>query len=99
MVFLPPNGRFNKYVSQFLWNVAKCDDPLLRFFLSKWDPCLRIFGEKVTHLGFNGKFTAKKWFSDRAFYDTIVEADIGSLKWVKSLGLSHYVFGPHAGEI
>ena len=31
----------------FLWNRA-C---FYRFFWPKWNPCLRIFGEKVTHLG------------------------------------------------
>ena len=31
---------------------------------------------------FNGKFTAKNWFSDRVFYIAIADADIGSLKFL-----------------
>ena len=34
----------------------------------------------VARKSFNGKFTTKNWFSDRAFYVTIAIADIGSLK-------------------
>ena len=33
--------------SQILWN----ETLQIGFFWPKWDPCLRIFGEKVTHLG------------------------------------------------
>ena len=33
----------------------------------------------------NGKFTAKKWFSDRVFYITIADSDIGSLKSLHTL--------------
>ena len=34
----------------------------------------------VARRSFNGKFTAKIWFFDRAFYVTTSDADIGSLK-------------------
>ena len=34
---------------------------------------------------FNGKFTAKDWFSDRVFYITIADADIGSPKSLHTL--------------
>ena len=34
---------------------------------------------------FNGKFTAKYWFSDRVFYVTIADADIRSLKSLHTL--------------
>ena len=34
----------------------------------------------VTQKIFNGKFAAKIWFSDRAFYATFADADIVSLK-------------------
>ena len=34
----------------------------------------------VARKSFNGKFTAKNWFSDWVFYYTIANADIGSLK-------------------
>ena len=34
----------------------------------------------VAGKSFNGKFTVKIWFSDRAFYVTIADADIASLK-------------------
>ena len=46
------------------------------------------------------KFTAKNWFSDRAFYVTIADADIGSRNLSLYLHTSFdKVFGPHAGEI
>ena len=40
---------------------------------------------------------SKNWFSDRAFYVTIADADIGSLKSLHTL--FDKVFGPHAGRI
>ena len=46
-VFLPQKMADFTIFSQFLWNGT----PLLWIFLTKWDSCLRIFGEKVTHLG------------------------------------------------
>ena len=39
----------------------------------------------VERKSFNGKFTAKKWFSDREFYVTIADADMGSLKSLHTL--------------
>ena len=39
----------------------------------------------VERKSFNGKFTAKKWFSDWEFYVTIADADIGSLKSLHTL--------------
>ena len=39
----------------------------------------------VAGKSFNGTFTAKKIFSDRVFYVTIANADIGSLKPLHSL--------------
>ena len=43
----------------------------------------------VAQKSFNGKFTAKNWFSDWAFYVIIVDADIGSLKSL------HILFGKY----
>ena len=34
----------------------------------------------VVRKSFNGKFTAKNWFSGRVLYVIIADADIGSLK-------------------
>ena len=39
----------------------------------------------VAGKSFNGKFTAKNCFSDRAFYIIIADADIGSLKSLHTL--------------
>ena len=39
----------------------------------------------VAGKSFNGKFTAKNDFSDRIFYVTITDADIGSLKFLHTL--------------
>ena len=39
----------------------------------------------VAGMSFNGKFTAKIVFSDRVFYVTIADADIGSLKSLHTL--------------
>ena len=44
MVFYVNNDWFYKFLAIFVkW------DPLLRIFWPKWNTCLRIFGEKVTH--------------------------------------------------
>ena len=54
---------------------------------------------KVARKRFNGKFTAKIDFPrDRAFYDTIAGADIGSLKSLHTL-FDNYIFAPHVSEI
>ena len=50
----------------------------------------------VTWKSFNGNFTAKIDFSDRVFYVTIADADIGSLKSLHTLFdkyLSHIQLG------
>ena len=39
----------------------------------------------VAQTCFDGKFYSKKWFSDRAFYVIIADADIGSLKSLHTL--------------
>ena len=39
----------------------------------------------VVRKSFNGKFTAKIWFSDQAFYVTIADADTGGLKSLHTL--------------
>ena len=39
----------------------------------------------VARKSFNGKFTAKIDCSDRAFYDTLADADIGQLKSLHTL--------------
>ena len=44
--FCLKNGWFYNFVANFV----KWDPPLRIFFWPKGDPCLRIFGEKVTHL-------------------------------------------------
>ena len=43
----------------------------------------------------NGEFTAKIRFSDRAFYVTIADADIGSLKSLHTLFEYFVWFGPY----
>ena len=43
----------------------------------------------VARGNFNSKFTAKKWFSDRAFFITIADPDIGSIKSVHTLFVKH----------
>ena len=46
-VFYFKNGRFY----HFFCNFCEIGPSSKDLFWSKWDPCLRIFGEKVTHLG------------------------------------------------